>query len=339
MDSSNYRPISVSPSISKIFEFLLLERLNNFIQCSPHQFGFKKQNSTEIWIFGLKEVVNYYRQLNSNLFICFIDIKGAFDRVNYMKLFIKLLERGTPVYLIMLLEDWYTRQKLFIKWNNCISQSFGMSNGIRQGSKISPHLFNVHIDELNEALCNARVGCHIAGKAANNFGYADDLALVAPSAKALNSLLRLCDEFAVRNDIEFSTAKSVCMMIPSGPNATFDPPNIFLSGAILEYVTKFKYLGHTITNNFKDDEDILREIRSLNARGNVLIRKFGFLSIETKCELFKSYCYPMYTCALWTNYNQSTINRLKVAYNNIMRRLAYVPPWNSASVICSDRWV
>ena len=75
----------------------------------------------------------------------------------------------------------------------------------------------------------------------------------------------------------------------------------------------------------------MREIRSLNARGNTIIRKFGILSLDVKCELFKSYCYPLYTCALWADYNQGTLNRLKVAYNNIMRRLAYVPPWSSAS--------
>ena len=331
MDSTNYRPIAISPSISKIFEDILLTRLHDFIQCSHHQFGFKKQNSTETCIFAMREVINYYKQLNSNVFICFIDIKGAFDRVNYMKLFCKMLQRGVPTYLILLLENWYTEQKLFVKWNNSMSQSFGMKNAIRQGSKLSPYLFNVYIDELNEALCNSKVGCHIAGKAANNFGYADDLALAAPSAKALNTLLEICDNFAARNDIVYSTAKSVCMMVPAGTRATFEPPDIHLSGSTLQYVTKFKYLGHIITNSMKDDEDIMREIRSLNARGNVIIRKFGFLSLEVKCQLFKTYCYPLYTCALWSNYNQGTLNRLKVAYNNIMRRLAHVPPWSSAS--------
>ena len=76
--------------------------------------------------------------------------------------------------------------------------------------------------------------------------------------------------------------------------------------------------------------DIGREIKSLYARGNMLIRSFNFLTIDTKCALFKTYCYQMYTSSLWSNYNQSSLQRLRVCYNSIMRRLAFVPPWHSA---------
>ena len=71
-----------------------------------------------------------------------------------------------------------------------------MSNGIRQGLTLSPFLFNVYIDELNYRLSRSKIGCHIAGEPANNFGYADDLAIIAPSVKALNALLNICDDFA-----------------------------------------------------------------------------------------------------------------------------------------------
>ena len=200
-----------------------------------------------------------------------------------------------------------------------------------QSSLQSPYLFNIYIDQLNVLLCNSRVGCHVAGKSACSFGYADDLALVAPSAKALNALLEICDQFADNNDITFSTEKSLAMLVHIGSHATFTPPPVFLSGSSLQYVDRFKYLGHIITADFKDDEDIMRELRNLNVRGNMLVRKFGFLSLDVKCDLFKTYCYPIYTCALWSRYNQASINRLKVAYNNIMRRLSHVPPWGSAS--------
>ena len=66
-------------------------------------------------------------------------------------------------------------------------------------------------------------------------------------------------------------------------------------------------------------------------RGNMLAQRFGFLPLEVKFQLFKMYCYPMYTSALWSRYKQASLNRLKVAYNNITRRLSYTPPWGSAS--------
>ena len=330
-DSGSYRPIAIASAISKIFEAILLTRLEYYLQSSSHQFGFKKSNSTETCIFAIKETINYYKTLNTDIFACFIDVKGAFDRVNYVKLFIKMTQRGTPKYIVQFLIHWYRNQQLFIKWGNSMSTGFGMTNGIRQGSKLSPHLFNLYIDELNHKLCNSKIGCHIAGEPANNYGYADDLALLAPSAKALDKLLAICDNYATDNDIIFSTEKSVCMLIHAGSRPRYDPPRVWLSNAPLQYVESFKYLGHIISTNFKDDLDILRELKSLNVRGNIIVRKFGFLQTSVKCDLFKTYCYPMYTCGLWSNFNQATLKRLKVAYNNIMRRLMYVPPWQSAS--------
>ena len=55
-----------------------------------------------------------------------------------------------------------------------------MTNGIRQGSKLSPHIFNVHTDDLTCKLYNSRIGCHIAGQPANNYGYADDFSVDRP---------------------------------------------------------------------------------------------------------------------------------------------------------------
>ena len=99
------------------------------------------------------------------------------------------------------------------------------------------------------------------------------------------------------------------------------------------YVDQFRYLGHIITKNFSDDEDIERETRNLYIRGNTITRRFGFLSMDIKKTLFKSYCYPLYTCSLWSKYRQSSLNKLKVAYNSIMRKMVGAPPWNSARTI------
>ena len=60
---------------------------------------------------------------------------------------------------------------------------------------------------------------------------------------------------------------------------------------------------------------------SLYAHGNVLLRKFGLCSSEVKQQLFHSYCANFYCCSLWTSYNKTTYNKVKVAYNNIARRL------------------
>ena len=80
-----------------------------------------------------------------------------------------------------------------------------------------------------------------------------------------------------------------------------------------------------------DDCDIERELRSMSIRGNIILRKFRFCDDETKCYLFRSFFYQIYTCSLWSRYKKSTLNRLRVCYNSVMRKLLGLPPWERAS--------
>jgi len=164
----------------------------------------------------------------------------------------------------------------------------------------------------------------------NNFAYADDFALVCPSAAALNDLLRVCEAFAVEHYVTFSTSKSVCMLAKPNNCHIASPPSIYLSGQALEYVSNFTYLGHIITSDFYDDEDIKKETRRLCARGNAISRQFKHCTMDVKRTLFMTYCYSLYCSSLWTNFRMAPLNRLRVNYNNIMRRLAGVPTWHSA---------
>ena len=66
----------------------------------------------------------------------------------------------------------------------------------------------------------------------------------------------------------------------------------------LSFVEEFRYLGHIMTANCRDDKDIKKQFRRQNAVGNVLVRKFSFAPIEAKIQLFKPYCCPIYGCAL-----------------------------------------
>ena len=205
-----------------------------------------------------------------------------------------------------------------------------MSNGIRQGSILSRYLFNVYVDELNHLLSNAGIGCHNAGKTMNNFSYADDLALIAPTASSLNVLLGICDKFAEDNYIKFNTTKSVCMCVLPQRSAIEKLPNVYLSGNVLAYVNSFKYLGHIICRDFTDDEDIRREIRGFCMRGNLIVRKYKFCSVKVRCFLFKTFCYSIYGATLWSRCSNATMQKLKVCYNKVFRMLLGYPPWHSA---------
>ena len=90
-----------------------------------------------------------------------MDARKAFDKVNHWHLFDKLLNRGVPVHVVRMLLYWHTYQDFLVRWNNTLSPSFKVSNGVRQGVILSPRLFSVYIDDLSKALSKVNIGCHL----------------------------------------------------------------------------------------------------------------------------------------------------------------------------------
>ena len=98
-------------------------------------------------------------------------------------------------------------------------------------------------------------------------------------------------------------------------------PDIVLDGAKLEYVENAKYLGVILNEKCQDDNDIQRHIRSLYARANTVIREFYNCTVDIKLSLFKSYCLPSYCSHLWVRYNKYSYSKVRIAFNNVYRRL------------------
>jgi len=67
-------------------------------------------------------------------------------------------------------------------------------------------------------------------------------------------------------------------------------PQFCLAGHRLSSVPVFKYLGHIIDNEMQDDDDVLRELKCLFTRTNILVRRFARCSVDVKIRLFRSYC-------------------------------------------------
>ena len=73
--------------------------------------------------------------------------------------------------------------------------------------------------------------------------------------------------------------------------------------------------------NRQNDDDMMRQMRTLYIRFNKLLRTFHYCSIDVKLELFRSFCTSFYGCYLWTAYTKSTFDELRVAFNNAYRRV------------------
>ena len=137
--------ITVISCTLKIFKSIIVIKYQEKLLTSPNQFGFKKGASTVLCTSTLKEVVANYFSGSSKVYACFLDLSKAFDRVNFLRLFDKLLQRGIPIAVVRVLLNSYTNQNLPVCWNGHISYIFNLTNEVKQGSVTSPVFFCIYI--------------------------------------------------------------------------------------------------------------------------------------------------------------------------------------------------
>lgn len=162
-DVNNYRGITLSPSISKVFEYCIVDRYCSYFHNSDLQFGFKEKLGCSHAIFSLRQCVEYFVSRGSSVFMAALDAKKAFDRLNHVKLFHRMCDAGIPVCLVKLLLNWYSKNMVVVKWNNCYSSPCFLKSGVRQGGVISLILFNIYIGTVMNSLVLSDLRCHIQG--------------------------------------------------------------------------------------------------------------------------------------------------------------------------------
>ncbi|XP_026324404.1 uncharacterized protein LOC113233493, partial [Hyposmocoma kahamanoa] len=109
-----------------------------------------------------------------------------------------------------------------------------------------------------------QVGCRIDGVTVNNISNADDMVLLSPSIGGLRKLLRVCEAYAVEHGLKHNVTKREFMIFKGKNKGPVHVPPLLLNGITIRRVPRFKYLGHILTEELMDDEDIERESRALS---------------------------------------------------------------------------
>ena len=334
-DKNNYRPIALVTAASKLFEICILEILETYLITHDHQFGFKAKHSTDMCIFTVKTLVKYYTDQMTPVYTCLLDASKAFDRVNHWTLFAKLIETGAPLLIVRVLLFWYQKQQVCIKWGNSCSTYFTICNGVRQGGILSPRLFALYVNQLTNQLIACKDGCYFNDMCINHVLYADDICLLAPTASVMQTLLDVCYEYGIDNDIVFNPIKSVCTVFKPKAYKLY-LPTVFIGSDALKFIKESKYLGFTFSDSKSDDCDMLRQMRLLYAKSNKLLRTFSHCSTDVKITLFQSYCTALYCPYLWNDYKKSTFSKVRVAFNNAYRKIFGLPKRSSASTMYTN---
>jgi len=228
--------------VSKIFEHAVLIRFVDYFSKSDHQFGFKKNLSCSHAIYCVRSAIEHYIDNKSTVNICTVDLSKAFDKINHIILFIKLMDRKLPIQLLNLFVLWFGISETCVRWGSCDSPFFKLIAGVRQGGVLSPYFFAIFVDDIVNKISDCNIGCYVRHMCVSVFMYADDIILLCPFVDGLQRLLRVCERAIEEIDMKINASKTVCIRI--GPRSDAKCAPLTLSnGAQLMWVDTCKYLG------------------------------------------------------------------------------------------------
>ena len=328
--SDNYRSIAISSLILKVFDYVILDIHGDKLTTDELQFGYQENTSTSMCTWLVVETVEYYLRHGSNIYACVMDMTKAFDNVKHSTLFRKLDEKGIPPIVLRLLVKMYDTQEANVRWNNNLSDTFSLRNGVKQGAVLSPRLFCVYTDALFSALRRRRTGCWMGDAFVGIVGYADDLLLLSPTMDGLQEMVSSCEQFANDHNLKFSThdnlkkCKTKCIAFSLGKGKE-NLVNINLNGKVLPWVESAKHLGCKLTEDLHGlSKDTMEKRAQYINRVNELNQEFFFVHCSTRIMINNIFNTSFYGSQLWDLFSKEA-TRVEKTWNISQRTILRLP--------------
>ena len=149
----NYRPVSLLPLVSKIFERIMYDRLSSFITkykiLFGKQYGFQSGKSTEHALIDIQQNILNAMEKREHPCCVFLDFTKAFDTVNHSILLQKLNPYGIRGNTLKLIESYIADREQCVFVNNTYSDLEKNSHGVPQGSILGPLFFLLYINDIS----------------------------------------------------------------------------------------------------------------------------------------------------------------------------------------------
>lgn len=329
-DPSNYRPITLISCLGKLFTAILNNRIQKYADeyevIDGCQAGFRKGYSTTDNIFILHQLIELACKSKHKLHCAFIDLKQAFDRVWRDGLWEKLMKYHINGKCLRIIQNMYSNIKSCVLVNNCKTDFFISNIGVRQGENLSPFLFSIFLNDLEEFFRSRNatgIECkehHLDDSLVLYLKiflllYADDTVILSNSADGLQNSLNVYDEYCDiwKLTVNQSKSKVIIFSKRSQPNITFT-----LSGIALETVREYKYLGVLFcsNNSFFSMKKYIAEQGTRAVYSLLSKARNMHLPIDLQIELFDKLVKPilLYGCEVWGFGNVTVIERVQLKF-------------------------
>ena len=242
----NYRPISVLPVISKIFENAMHSQLMEYFTShkllSNQQYGFRPNRSTELATLELMDRnINYMNENHCPVNI-YLDLSKAFDSLYYDILLSKLKYYGLQWKALQLLKGYISGRCQYVQLGDVKSSTHAVVCGIPQGSVLGPLLFNIYINDITNATSKFNVIMYADDTTLvftlENFGTLNNIAVIEDE---INKEITKISHWLHSNKLLLNTAKSKFMVFFKHPK-TIPKLKLTINDNPIEQVTEFNFL-------------------------------------------------------------------------------------------------
>lgn len=321
---TSYRPISLLPVMSKLFEKLLLKRLKPILEeknlIPPHQFGFREKHSTTDQVHRITNIIEKSLEEKKVCATIFLDVAQAFDKVWHeglkykMKLFL-------PKQHSEILESYISDRHFRIKQEEAYSEIREIKAGVPQGSVLGPVLYLLYTCDIPN-LENVTIAT-----------FADDTAILAvgnsseEATEKLQNAINQINNWTKRWRTKLNESKSIHVNFTNKVNQHIP---VYINNKQVPYSNTAKYLGITLDAKLRWKAHVKKKREELGIKyRNMywLIGRNSTMSLHNKLLIYKQILRPVWTYGiqLWGCAKQSNVGIIQRFQNKVLRNIADAP--------------
>ncbi len=293
--AANYRPVSLTSQICKVFESLMRDVIvqhledNELLKDSQH--GFRKGRSCLTNLLTFLDRVSGCLDEGESVDVVFLDFAKAFDKVPHHRLSKKLQSHGIDGEVRRWIEQWLTGRMQRVGIGGVMSSWRGVDSGVPQGSVLGPVLFLIYINDLDEGISNWILK------------FADDTKMFGrvdrpQEADSMQMDIDRLVQWSLEWQMLFNVKK--CRTMHMGRQST--QRDYVMNGARLETVEEEKDLGVLIRKDLKASSQCTQAYLKANRMLGVINRTIQFKSREVMLSLYKTLVRPLleFSTASWS---------------------------------------
>jgi hypothetical protein len=321
-DLSNFRPISVLPVFSKVFEKLVYSRLINYLTKSniivPNQFGFIKGFSTSMALTDFYDKISKYLENNEFAIGVFIDLQKAFDTLDHSILLRKLNHYGVRGVALNWFTSYLHGRTQCVSIANSTSALLPITCGVPQGSILGPLLFLLYINDIINS--SSLLQFTLFADDTNLLHHNKSLPVLVTQ---LNFELICLSTWFSANKLSLNANKTKFILFGNRHLSVHDQAllQINIDGVVIERVEFIKFLGVFIDAKLNWHKHILETSKKVSCGVMILNKTKDFLPLSVRMNLYYAFIYShlSYCNIVWGFASPSTLNCLFMLQKKAVR--------------------